>query len=373
MRIVFDYQIFSLQQYGGISRYFLELAQNLPYFCKDIETAVVAPYHISPLLTKYSRSGQISVIGRQLPIFPGKHLVLPSLNRLASSSAMNALKPDLIHETYYSDHTVEYDCPRILTVYDMIHERFHECFTGVDRQIPELKKKAVHRVDHVITISQSTRDDLIEFLDIPPERISIVPLASSLKRNAENHREKCDRRPYLLYIGLRGGVKNFNVLFRAYMQSEELRSNFDLLCVGGGQFSKEEISLIARAGLTAKVVQLEADDSTLASLYSSAAVFVYPSLHEGFGMPILEAMQCGCPVACSNTSSMPEIAGEAAMFFDPKDPDEIGSVLESVVHSSELTEKMRRLGYEQVKKYSWEQCSHKTAQIYRQYAKKYAV
>ncbi|MCL7488549.1 MAG: glycosyltransferase family 4 protein [Desulfobulbaceae bacterium] len=369
MRIVFDYQIFVLQQEGGISRCFLELAQRLPQLFDDVETAVVAPYFVSPLLAKAGEGNRVKVIGRKVPSFSGKHRVLPVLNRYASRADLQALRPDIIHETYYSGRTVSYDCPRILTVYDMIHERFHAHFAGPDLQIPRLKAMAVSRADHVITISNSTRDDLMELLHVAPEKITVIPLASSLTKPRPGKGKINDGRPYLLYVGLREGVKNFAALLEAYAHSRTLRSDFDLICVGGGGFSPGERNALGDAGLMEHVRQLEADDTLLAELYSNAALFVYPSLYEGFGLPLLEAMRCGCPVACSNTSSMPEIAGDAALFFDPHAPDEIQSVLESIVLSEYLADTLRMRGYEQERKFSWEKCVRRTAALYRQHVR----
>lgn len=367
MRIIFDSQIFVLQQFGGVSRYFLELVRSLPLFCHDVEATVVAPFFVSLLLENGRASGKVNVIGKKVPSFPGKHRFLPLINRLASRSVYLDRKPDLIHETYYSDHAVPYDCPRILTVYDMIHERFPDHFSGADRHIPRLKARAISRVDHVIAISNSTRNDLIELLDVAPEKISVIPLASSLEKPVVRENTMNGGRPYLLYVGLRGGVKNFTTLLLAYSHSSTLRSSCDLICVGGGRFSSGEINALHDAGLVEKVKQLDADDIVLASLYTHAALFVYPSLYEGFGLPILEAMRCGCPVACSNTSSMAEVAGDAALFFDPQDQEQVQSVLESIVLSEYLADTLRLAGYEQERKFSWEKCTRQTAELYRQY------
>jgi glycosyltransferase involved in cell wall biosynthesis len=160
-------------------------------------------------------------------------------------------------------------------------------------------------------------------------------------------------------------VKNFTTLLIAYSQSSVLRSGFDLICVGGGELSSQERKALRDSGLMEKVRQLEADDALLAALYAHAALFVYPSLYEGFGLPLLEAMRCGCPVACSNAGSMPEIAGDGALFFDPDAPEEMQSVLESIVLSEYLADTLRVRGYERERKFSWEQCVSRTAELYR--------
>lgn len=370
MQIIFDYQIFILQQEGGISRYFLKLCQMLPEFADAVKATVVAPYFVSPLLESAREFGQAAVIGRKIPSFSGKHRFLPVINRVASRPVWRTLQPDLIHETYYSGRTVSYDCPRILTVFDMIHERFPGHFSGPDLQIPQCKAQAISRADHVIAISNSTRADLIELLQVAPEKITVIPLASSLAKPPSGRDKMNDGRPYLLYVGLRGRVKNFITLLEAYGHSIVLSSDFDLLCAGGGAFSPAERNALREYGLMEKVRQLDADDTLLAALYANAALFVYPSLYEGFGLPLLEAMRCGCPVACSDAGSMPEVAGEAALFFDPHRADEIQSVLESIVLSEYLSDTLRLRGYEQEKKFSWDKSVRQTAALYRRYARK---
>jgi len=361
MQILYDYQIFALQKMGGISRYFVELARRLPDCAAGIETTVLAPFHIN----EYLAHSPVQKVGRLIPSFPGKHRVLPVLNRMAGRRFLQNQAPDILHETYYSTIAQTTSAPRFLTVMDMIHERFPDQFHGVDRKIPVLKAKAVARADHVIAISKSTRDDLIHYLNIPPEKITVISLAPSFDKIDGATDAKQWERPYLLYVGLRGGVKNFQRFFTAFSHSKVLRSEFDVVCVGGGDFTREEKYSFKELGVRERVRHLQADDTSLAALYAQATLFVYPSLYEGFGLPIVEAMHCGCPVVCSNTSSMPEIAGDAACYFDPVDEDELGAVMESVALSQEVADSLRVRGYKREKMFSWDTCVRQTAALYR--------
>lgn len=361
MHIVYDSQIFSLQEVGGISRYFQELAQRLPVCSPATEATILAPLHVSRAL----HHCQVRVIGRKITPFPGKHRILPFVNRLASQWALKALQPDILHETYYSAAPLSVSVPRLLTVYDMIHERFPHQFTGVDCAIAEMKAKAVTRADHIIAISQSTRDDLVAYLHVDPLKITVVPLASSIIAPEDKSQPPLHVKPYLLYVGVREGVKNFQTLLSAFGHSSLLRREFDLLCVGGGELTMAECHQIRDFGLQDNIRQLAADDTLLARLYADAALFVYPSLYEGFGLPLLEAMRCGCPVACSNTGSMPEIAGDAALYFDPLREDEMQMVIKEIVQSEALAASLRIRGYEREKLFSWEQCAQQTAVVYR--------
>lgn len=363
MRAVFDHQIFALQRFGGVTRYFLELAQGFSLYCPDIQATVAAPFHISPALEGMRQSGRVKVVGRKIPALPGKHRFLPLLNRVAGGYVVKGLQPDLIHETYYAEHPVACGCPRVLTVYDMIHERFPDRFSGADVHIPRIKARAVARADHLFAISNSARDDLVELLGVAPGKITVTHLAASLEPPAA--KEGGQGRPYLLYVGLRGGVKNFQTLLHAYVRSKAVSADFDLVCVGGGPFSAEEQATVAAFNMAGRVRQVEADDRLLASFYANAALFVYPSLYEGFGLPVLEAMRCGCPVACGRVSSLPEIAGDAALYFDPGDGGDMQSVLESFVLSEYPGDRWRAAGYEQERKFSWEKCVRQTAEVYR--------
>jgi len=135
--------------------------------------------------------------------------------------------------------------------------------------------------------------------------------------------------------------------------------------MGGKKFSQDETNLIQSLGLsTNKIRHINGDDQDLARLYRQASAFVYPSLYEGFGIPLLEAMSFGCPVVCSNTSSFPEVAGNACEFFDPYDHDSIAHALEKVLFSTELSKQLVELGKERIKSFSWEKCAAQTYAVY---------
>jgi glycosyltransferase involved in cell wall biosynthesis len=361
MHIFYDYQIFSLQKMGGISRYFVELACRLPAYSRAIETTVLAPVHIN----EYLDDSSVNKIGRKVPCLPGMHRILPVINRVVSRVILQGQRPDLLHETYYSATSLPVKVPRILSVYDMIHERFPDHFKGPDLRIAELKAKAIARADHLIVISNNTRDDLIEYLSVSPEKITVIPLASSIEKPEEIRDAQIRQRPYLLYVGLRGGVKNFQMLLSSFSHSTILRSDFDLICVGGGEFTADELAAFGALSVRGRIKHVHADDLVLASLYLHAALFVYPSLYEGFGLPLLEAMRCGCPIACSNVSSMPEIAGDAAMYFDPSDEEEMRVIMESTVQSKETVDLLRTRGYAREKMFSWDRCVSQSAELYR--------
>lgn len=142
-------------------------------------------------------------------------------------------------------------------------------------------------------------------------------------------------------------------------------SNCSLICAGGGKFSAQERREIGRRRLSDKIFQLEANDSVLAYLYSRAAAFVFPSLYEGFGIPILEAFVCGCPVLLSNRSSLPEVGGDAAAYFDPESVSSLVEKLTEILDDKGLADDMRTSGLNRLKLFSWENTALKTIETYK--------
>lgn len=364
MKIIFDHQIFGWQKFGGISRYAFEVASQLSLM-PELEVTTLSPLHINHYLD--SAPNSLKKIGIKVPQFDGCGRVYRSINNVLSVPAYRSINPDIVHETYYAKCKIAPKRSKvILTVYDMIHERFTSDFSKFD---PLRKEKiaAVHRADHVICISQQTQKDLIQLLDINPEKTSVIHLGFSLTKSDNNGVNLHYSKPYLLYVGRRDGYKNFSGLLKAYAASKQLKQEFLLICFGGGAFTQIELDEMGQLGVDeSHVKQVSGDDDILAHLYSNAVLFVYPSLYEGFGIPPLEAMSFNCPVACSNTSSIPEVVGDAAAFFEPTSVDSIVESIEQVVNDRPLMNSLIQKGTERVKHFSWKACAQNTLKIYRE-------
>ena len=136
------------------------------------------------------------------------------------------------------------------------------------------------------------------------------------------------------------------------------------MCAGGGKFTREEMQLLSTLGIIGQISQYDLSDDNLAHFYKNALAFIFPSLYEGFGIPILESFACGCPLLCSDTSSLPEIAGEAACYFDPYSEASIQNVLLKVLEDTHLRNDLILKGYERLKKFSWQQTAEQTKKIY---------
>jgi glycosyltransferase involved in cell wall biosynthesis len=278
----------------------------------------------------------------------------------------------VLHNTYYFPIRPPPGTRCILTVYDMIHEKFPEYF-GPKPLMSRLKAASIALADHVVCISESTRRDVLAAYDIAPERVSVThlgfdPLNSLLSgESAAEFRVRAvgGDAPYLLFVGSRGRHKNFQGLLEAYASSAWLRESLFLLCFGGGGFSGAEQAAIAKAGVAGRVRYLGGTDAELAACYAHAALFVCPSFYEGFGIPVLEAMSLDCPVACSNSSSLPEVVGDAARLFDPADRDSIREAIESIVNSVPAASALRERGRIRRERFSWRQCAQTTLEVYR--------
>ncbi len=364
LKVAFDQQIFLLQEYGGISRYLCSLVRELAS-SPSVTAQVFAPFHVNRNLT--SLGNQLSR-GKLLPQLSPKLLRLTMFaSKIMARHEMVRFKPDIVHETYYcEDDFRPKRARRVLTVYDFIHERYPDLFVNSDGTIRP-KSIAANRVDHLICISESTRRDLVSYCGVPEEKTSVVYLGVDLDFvQAFTPSRQYHARPFLLYVGARGGYKNFERFVRAFALSPRLCKEFDLLCFGGGPLQAAEWQIIADAGLSPnQVLQMGGGDEILMALYQQAVAFVYPSLYEGFGIPPLEAMAVGCPVICSNTSSLPEVVGDAAESFDPLDQEAMLAAMEAVLESPTRRSALVAAGRARCKQFTWEKCARETEAIYR--------
>lgn len=364
-RLAFDQQVFLLQQYGGISRYVSNLAAQLSK-TPGVGVRIIAPMHFNRHLPVLPSK---VTWGMRVPRIPKTFRLVRAASELIARKAMEIFHPHIVHETYYSkDAFAPKGARRVITVYDMISERFPAEFAG--SQFTDAKRFAISRADHVLCISESTRRDLIELFGIAAERTSVVYLgydefASSVAEEI-GAPVGVGLRPYLLYVGSRGGYKNFGTLLNAFASSAYLRDDFSILCFGGGALVSEELALVRQLGLSdIHVRQVGGNDAMLGSMYRGAAAFVYASLYEGFGIPPLEAMSLGCPVVCSNTTSIPEVVGEAGEYFDPAEPESLRDAIERVLQSSDRRRELVTKGHVRRALFSWERCASETLAVYR--------
>ncbi|CEN55995.1 glycosyltransferase family 4 protein [Candidatus Methylopumilus turicensis] len=362
MKVAFDSQIFIGQVYGGISRYICEVASRISKK-SQVEVKIVAPMHVNAYLNNLPKN--ILSCFHSPFSFNFLRLQQRAASMVLGDLMLRFMRPDIIHETYYFKYPLgSISASRVLTIHDMIHEKFESQFPYGDKTSKH-KAAAAARADHIICVSESTKVDVINILGINPEKITVIHLGFDLMISPDSFVRHYGR-DYLLYVGKRGGYKNFLTMLEAYATSEILRSKYDLVCFGGGAFNDDELKAIHTLNLNPKnVIQMSGDDRYLANYYKNASAFVFPSLYEGFGIPPLEAMSYGCPVVCSNTSSIPEVVGDAGEYFDPYDKKDMQKAMEMVIKSSDLRNSLVTKGFLRLKEFSWEKCASATLNVYK--------
>ncbi len=227
---------------------------------------------------------------------------------------------------------------------------------------------SIGKADRVIAISSATSRDLQEYFELnDANKVRVVHLAcGDIFRPLDEDESKMEsRKPFLLYVGDRNHYKNFQFLLRAFAKWPA-RNRVELVVAGGKDWSAEETATIGDLKLDEHVRRIESvDDEQLVRLYNTALAFVYPSLYEGFGIPLLEALSCGCPIVASRIPSTVEVAEDCPFYFEPDQPDSVIAALDTVLAVSNDHERRAR-GFEQTKKFSWDKTAQKTLAIYRE-------
>ncbi|MCG9875809.1 MAG: glycosyltransferase family 4 protein [Leptospiraceae bacterium] len=386
MNIFYDHQIFTEQKYGGISRYFVDLIKEFDsennlklifpkYYSnnenlKEIPNIKIHPYiEFKDFFYNINFKGKSKLFNflRKLGVFKDAE----KLNKLKSLEIIKNERIDLIHPTYYSNYLLDLkfnkNLPMVLTVYDMIHEKYPEYFHDSNKIIEE-KKNSILSADKIICISENTKKDLKNIYKIPDNKIEVVHLHSSLNDKYyknENNKNIFNTEAFLLFVGNRSIYKNFNFMLKSIVNILREDENLYLYCVGGGEFTLEELKFITKLKLLKKIKYFPINSNyKLSSFYSNAKVFIFPSLYEGFGIPLLEAMNYNCTIACSNTSSFPEVAGDCAFYFDPTNHDSILKAIQDALSNQNLISFYKKNMITHINKFSRSKTFNKTKKIY---------
>lgn len=259
----------------------------------------------------------------------------------------------IFHATYYRIPRSLHDARLLVCDYDCIHERFPAMFRDT-KEVLKRKRHAFNHADAVVTISESSKQDLIEFYGLQEDKIRVAHLGvSSFFRLPEEKIERGNS-PYLLYVGSRATYKNFAIVERFFRES---MTDMDLIVVGGP--SLEE----CRWPGGGRRLWVRADDERLRSLYWGACALIYPSMYEGFGLPPLEALACGCPVVASDIPVLREVLGEHAEYFCCSDVDDLEAAVNRALG---WTEKRRLEGHNHAKTFTWERSASVLQNCYRQ-------
>lgn len=348
--IIFNDNLVSAN-FRGMRRYFSELAQGAAArFGREL--LVFGPAG-ADLSTSYSFPA-LQMRGQQ-PL---------RLNQAIISILAAILRPKVLFNAYYTNaYTPGHE---VFTVYDMIPELMPQYFPTEhpgNRKFIAQKRRSLERASLIFAISASTAHDMLAYYPrLDANRVKITPLGvDDAFFTAPPLLPEGNHQPYFLYVGHRGRHKNFARLLEAFAQSG-LSKQYDLVVLSPGEFQPEELAAIQALHLTAHVrIASSVSDITLRSYYRHSVALVYPSEYEGFGLPILEAMACGTLVATSNTSSMPEVGGDVALYFDPLAVDSIAGVLTDIVNLESNARQQRiSSGITHARAFTWERCAQQT-------------
>ena len=364
MDILYDGFIFEIQRTGGINRYFRNLIDRLP---SDVTPILTAPrqrehcFPSNPRLRLYCPPPDVFGIGKLTSLV--RRLYLGGVERFHRVSVAHPT----YHRLFSGRPLSRYRSPVVVTIHDMISERYGRRFDP-DGQDAVNKKKAVEAADAIICVSEHTKSDLIELLHVPEERIIVIPQASELSSKMAGGETSTVPAPYVLFVGSRAAYKNFARMVLAFAKAVTMWPELRLVVVGA-PFTQFEEEWLHALRLRENVVEMvDASDDQLAALYRGSEALIYPSLYEGFGIPLLEAMSCGTLAIAARTSSIPEVVGNAGMLFDPYSVDELTECMLSLRQLGGRREEYIRLGQERAESYSWDLTAAKTLEIYQQLA-----
>ncbi len=374
MRILFDYQAFEMQRFGGVSRSYAELISHLQeegFQCKiglkESDNAYIKKTGLKPLHYTHNKyfngkkwfKGQ-RTLTRKIMRVTGHENDGLKINQEYCIRLLKQQQFDIFEPTFFDSYFLPYlnGKPFVLTVHDMIPE-----LLGVDEPQAKQKKILCPLATHIHVPSQNTKDDLIRIMGIPSEKITVIPHGAP---EIPPKRKPIFDFPYLLHVGARWSYKNFEPFIKESAHVISHSPNLHVVCTGE-VFSDEEISLLSKLKIQEQVISMpHITEDQLQALYQHAVAFVYPSAYEGFGIPILEAFVNGCPVLLNNASCFPEVGGDVAIYFDINRRGDLAEHLEAFLQAPEQDRNdLIASGRERAKLFSWEKSARKLSDVYK--------
>lgn len=286
-------------------------------------------------------------------------------------------KPDLVH---FPNFNYAFGCqvPFTVTIHDLIYLKSPGACSNVLAKYYAgfMIKSVCNKARLVITDSQFSKKDILETVGISPDKIRVIyPGVDQKYRPVENARQRLASyslpEKYILYVGNQEKRKNLPALIAAFASSLTSRDH-SLVIVGHRDFRRHEIQNALAAYQVDNKVHFTGyiQEKDLPAVYSAAALFVFPSSYEGFGLPVLEAMACGVPVICSSTTSLPEVAGDAAITIDPGNEKEFAKAIDKVIGDKEIQRTLKAKGFQRSKIFSWEKSMQELIAVYKEAAEK---
>lgn len=351
VKVLFDHQIFCFR-YGGASKYFAMLMNAMPR--EEWESTALMPTN------EYAREKKLFPTYRYR--FKGQGLLADYLNRPYTNNKLSKGNYDVFHQTNFGTYCLKSlgDKPMVTTYHD-------SNLSTIDPhpKIVAQQKASLERADAIICVSNNTKKDMLQLFDVDERKVHVVYHGIELPNMASLVPDRLFNFPYLLFVGRRSEYKNFTRFIQAFSMISASYPELHVICTSQA-FSKEENSLFSSLGIQTKVHTVNATEQDMKRLYRDAIMLVFPSLYEGFGMPILEAWSCGCPVALSDASCFPEIAGDAGCYFNPVDVEDMARCMMKVVDDCELRCQLIDKGTQRVANFSWEATAKAHLNIYKE-------
>jgi glycosyltransferase involved in cell wall biosynthesis len=367
MHVFFDDQIFVQQSEGGISRYFTELAKELARGGLPVRlfAGIARNRYLEPL--RHAPGLSVGFCRRRDRFRINKTMARLSRvwRRWDFARYRRHASPLVYHATNYqvdpwiarrADATV-------LTLFDMIGELF-----GAEQDRArslERKRVALSLADAALCISEQTKDDVQRLLPHCAVPLEVTPLAASLPvAPPEAVREVRNHAPFLLLVGNRHGYKNGMAGVRAFSRLAARHPSLRLVCFGGEPLKAQEMEAVKEGAAAERVVCLRGSDELLAACYSEAKALLYPSRYEGFGLPVLEAMQLGCPVITTPCASLPEVGGDAVVYVEPDNIEGMAEAIETLLREEKVRQGWSHAGRLQAQRFSWRITADRTQAVY---------
>ncbi len=356
---------------GGIGQYVRSLVKHLASIAPDDQFVLVYARARGVRPFALPSASNISWVEIPIPRLLLHRFLWPLLGKPLIESFTGPL--DVLHITLTTTR-VPTQVPTVVTIYDLFPEKYPDHFKPSGRFFRKgLLKQAKEQAHAIIAISEATKHDIVELLGMTADSIAVIHLglprrtAPPSTLEAGFIRRYTLQQPYILFVGRIDPRKNIKALIKAFSQLRRKTKDPYLLVLAGsnGWKAQEVRRFVERLGLQDSVRFLGyVPDEYLSSLMRNATVFAYPSLYEGFGLPLLEAMAYGIPIAASNISSIPEVAGPAANYFDPYDPTDICRALVELVEDAPLRVTLIEEGHRRLANFSWERTAQQTLEVY---------
>ena len=382
MNVLYDYQAFDMQTHGGVSRCFAELYRHLPagvhaeFGIHETDNIYLMNMGFPPRNYTYEHF----IYRREFPLkkvlykayynckygHPERWDKRPIVNQLKTESLLKRGGFDVFHPTFFDSYFLKYigSKPFVITVHDMIPELFPQYYSRDDIQIRQ-KLQTIPLASHIVAVSERTKNDLVRMMHVPEEKVTVVYHGADSTPYVPSEKRPFDFE-YILYVGERHFYKNFLTFAKECVPILKRHRDLKVVCTGI-PFDDQELAWMETSGMQGRFVHkfMETNQEFM-DLYHYAVAFVYPSSYEGFGIPILEAYKADCPVMLNRASCFPEIADEAAVYFNMNDRmSDFEEQFETLYHlDTNEREQLLAKQRDRLLLFSWDKSAKKLSEVY---------